>query len=66
MADGTPVTIHYKVPAGPNSRRQLVQWRCVRGTNAVETYHSQFHSFLPGSNNNPAHAQALFMAFNNR
>jgi hypothetical protein len=65
-ADGTPVTIHYKVPAKQNSKQKLARWRCIRGTNAVETYHSHFHKLLPGGNNSPAHAHNMFMIFNGR
>jgi hypothetical protein len=61
--DGQRVRIYFKVVSAAGS---LPKHRCVRDTNAVETYHTHFHALLAGSDNSPAHAQAMFDSFNGR
>jgi len=38
---------------------RLPHYHCARGTNAVESFHSQAHHLLPGGSNTPEHFQAL-------
>ena len=45
---------------------KLPVWRCVRGSNKNETYHTGYHDLLPGNNNSFEHADSLIWVHNLR